>query len=110
MKLQAVELCAPLKEIRRRVKIGTDLNIPRSLTTKQAAVLLYCRQSVMLHGKMPTVREVQSQFELSSLSTAQFHLSNLRGLGLLPTKRADLYITLNEGQMLLDLLDAKERA
>jgi SOS-response transcriptional repressor LexA len=99
---------AALSKLRDRVKRGVDISVPGGLTTKQAVVLLFCRTQVMLTGKMPTVREVQTEFNVSSLSTAQFHLENLREKGFLPRDRHDLYLTLTEADFLFAVIDEKD--
>jgi len=108
-KLSPTEKKNLLLNLRSRVRVGTDLSEFTRLTTKQAAVLAYCRTRMIETGRVPTVRQVQAEFGLKSLSTAHTHLQALRAKKLLPGPTELVGLNLIEGQFLFDLIDEQAK-
>lgn len=98
-----------LDGLRRRVRIGVDMPEIAGLSRKKAAVLMFCRTKMLEDSRVPTVREVQAEFGLRSLSAAHAHLQDLRRFKLLPELRAQIGLSNAEGQFLFDLLDDQQR-
>jgi len=53
------------------------------LTKRQKQVLDFVKSFSKKHGYAPSLEEIKDRLELSSISTAHFHISNLKKLGLI---------------------------
>jgi|CXWL01.1.fsa_nt_gi hypothetical protein len=100
---------ALLDSLRARVRIGVEMPEIEGLGRKKAAVLMFCRTRMLEDNRVPTVREVQAEFGLRSLSAAHAHLQDLRRLKLLPELKATIGLSNAEGQFLFDVIEDQKR-
>lgn len=100
---------ALLDSLRARVRIGVEMPEISGMSAKKAAVLMFCRTKMLEDSRVPTVREVQAEFGLRSLSAAHAHLQDLRRLKLLPKLRATIGLSNVEAQFLFDVIEEQRR-